>query len=203
MVYRLGMFLTIHVSCFRGLFHTWDCSCEHSQGCTRTYVHTWDCSCNIHQDVLVLLGVVDVHQCNKVNFPYLLFLCAFLWLPFIPFPLSPTLLGMKDLLFILLGFPRYASMRDRSPESSEPHVTLDSRSSLIRTTFGVHASFFPGSHLRVSRTPQIFKVTWRILSHRYAVPRDETTCACFHFQRELSEELSWYLFIETNSCAKL
>ena len=26
-------------------FHAWDCSCEHSPGCTCTYVHTWDCSC--------------------------------------------------------------------------------------------------------------------------------------------------------------
>ena len=50
----------------------WDCSCEHSPGCTRTYVHTWDCSCNIHWDVLVLLDVADVHQCNNVDFPCLL-----------------------------------------------------------------------------------------------------------------------------------
>ena len=32
---------------------------------------------NILQDVLVLLEEADVHQCNKVDFPYLLFLCAF------------------------------------------------------------------------------------------------------------------------------
>ena len=84
-----------------------------------------------------------------------------LWPPFIPFPLSPfhlepTLFGMKYLLFVLLGFPRHASLRDRSPESSEPYVTLDSRSSLIRTTFGFHASFFSVSHLRASRTPLFF-----------------------------------------------
>ena len=76
------------------------------------------------------------------------------WPPFIPFSPSPfhldsTLLGVKDLLFILLGFPRHASLRDRSPESSEPHVTLDSRSSLTKTTFGVRTAFFPGSHLRL------------------------------------------------------
>ena len=117
---------------------------------------------NIHRDVLVLLDVADVHPCGKVDFPYLLFLCAFFMT--IPFPLSAlhlesTLLGLKDLLFILLGFPRHASLRDRSPESSEPYVTLDSRNSLIRTTFGVHTSFFPGSHLRVFRTHQTFRVT--------------------------------------------
>ena len=33
---------------------------------------------NISRDVVVLLDVADVHQCNKVDFPYLLFLCAFL-----------------------------------------------------------------------------------------------------------------------------
>ena len=33
---------------------------------------------NIHQDVLVLLNVADVHQCSKVDFPYLLlFVCLF------------------------------------------------------------------------------------------------------------------------------
>ena len=32
---------------------------------------------NILRDVLVLLDVADVHQCNKVDFPFLLFLCAF------------------------------------------------------------------------------------------------------------------------------
>ena len=182
-------------------FYTWDGSCEHSPGCTRTDVHTWDCSCNILRDVLVLLNVTDVHQCskNKRSLPFV-FVCLlydllsfflhcrlFIW--------NQTLLGMKDLLFILFGFPRH--------DSSEPYVTLDSWSSLIRTTFGLHTSFFPGSHLRVSRTPWILRFTWRILSHRYAVPRDETTCASFHLQRKLSEELSWDLFIGSTSCAKL
>ena len=145
---------------------------------------------------------------TKWTFLTFCFLCAFFMTSFHTFPLSlfhleSTLLGMKDLLFILLGFPKHASLRDRSPESSEPHVTLDSRSSLIRTTFGVHTSFFPSSHLRVSRTPRILRLTWRILSHRYAVPRDKTTCACFHLQRKLSEELSWDLFIGTIFCEKL
>ena len=122
---------------------------------------------NITRDVLVLSEVADVHQCSKVDLPCLFFFyfCVPSLRPsFIPFPLSPfhlelTLLGLKDLLFVLLGFPRHASLRDRSPESSEPYVTLDSRSSLIRTTFGVHTSFFLGSHLRVSRTSRILRVT--------------------------------------------
>ena len=60
--------------------------------------------------------------------------------------------GVKDLLFVLLGFTRHASLRDRSPEPSEPYVTLDSRSSLIRATLEVHTSFYPGPPLRVSRS---------------------------------------------------
>ena len=99
------------------------------------------------RDVLVLLDVTDVHRCNKVDFPYLLFCVPSLFPPFIPFSLFPlhlesALHGMKDLLFMLLGFRRHASLRDRSPASSEPYVTLDSRSSLNRTTFGTY-SFLP------------------------------------------------------------
>ena len=107
---------------------------------------------------------------------------------------SPSAINIawdERFFLVLLGFPRHASLRDGSPESSEPYVTLDSGSSLIRTTFGVHTSFFPSSHLRVSRTPRIFlRFTCRILSHRYTVLRDETTCACFHLQRKIGEELS-------------
>ena len=120
---------------------------------------------NILRDVLVLFDVADIHQCSKVDFPCLLFLCAFFMTSFHSFSIvvllhfKSTLLGVKDLLFILLGLPRRASLRDRSPESSEPYVTLGSRSSLVRTTFVVHTSFFPGSHLRVSRTPPILRVT--------------------------------------------
>ena len=103
---------------------------------------------NILRDVLVLLNVTDVHQCNKMDFLYLLFLSAFFMTSFHSFSiivlhLKSTLLGLKDLLFVLLDFPRHASLRDRAPESSEPYVTLDSRNSLIRTTFGAHTSFYP------------------------------------------------------------
>ena len=168
-------------TCIGGWFwihsHTWDCSREHSPVCTRAFEY----------------GGCPSMQQSGLSLPFV-FCVPSLWLLFILFPLSPlhlesTLLGVKDLLFVLLGFPRHASLRDRSPESSETYVTLDSRSSLIRTTFGVHTSVFPGSHLRVSRTPQISRVTWRILSPRDKIHRDETTCAWFHFQRELSEEL--------------
>ena len=34
-----------------------------------------------------------------------------------------------------------------------------------------------------SCSPGFSKVTWRVLSHRYAVSRHETTCSCFHRRR--------------------
>ena len=45
---------------------------------------------NVPRDVLALLNVADVHQCNKVDFPCLLFLCAF------PLHMESSLLEMKD-----------------------------------------------------------------------------------------------------------
>ena len=130
---------------------------------------------NIHRDVLVLMSTLEIglvtfpgmysyfwmwRMCiNATTWTFLIFRFGVpsLWPPFIPFPLSPlhlesTLLGVKDLLFRLPNFPKHASLGDRSPESSEPYVTLDSQCSLNRTTFRVRTSFFPGSHLRVSRT---------------------------------------------------
>ena len=183
MVYLLVMFLTIHVivvilrnhravcvqlhlalvSCSEHLkekkityvqiheaysnFHKWDCSFEHSQGCTRTF------GC----------GGCPPMQQSGVSLSFI-FECL-----------------LYDLLsFLTSRFP------DRSPESSEPYVTLGFRSSLNGATFGVHTSFFPDSHVRVSRTHRILQgLLEEFLSHRYAVPRDETTCACFHLQREL------------------
>ena len=101
---------------------------------------------------------------TKWTFLTFCFLCAFFMTSFhsvsiVAFSSGINIAWDERLLFVLLGFPRHASPRDLSPESSEPHVTLDSRSSLIRTTFGVHTSFFPGSHLRVSRTHRILRFT--------------------------------------------
>ena len=73
-----------------------------------------------------------------------------------------------------LGFPKQVSLKNRSPESSEPYVTLDSRSSLIRTLFGVHTSFFPSSHLRVSRTHQAFRVNGKIVPQIRRVARGDS-----------------------------
>ena len=98
-----------------------------------------------------------------------------------------NIVWVKDLLLVHLDFPRHASLRDTPPVSPEPYVTLDSRSSLIRTTFGVHTSFFPGSHLRVSCTPQVY------LKNFVSQIRNENLVKCF---------LETF-FIRTNSCANL
>ena len=107
----------------------------------------------------------------------------FISFPSPPFHLESTLLGMKDLLFVLLRFTTHASLRDRSPESSEPYVTLDSRSSLSRPTSGVHTTFFPSSHLRVSRTHRVvglLKEFW--LTDTPSL--DETSCVSFHLKKK-------------------
>ena len=150
---------------------------------------------------------------TKWTFLVVVVLCASLWPPFIPFPLLPlrlesALLGVKDFLFILLGFPRLASLNGRSPELSEPFVTLGfpffcvhprirvyTRDSLSRSTSGVQTSFFPGSHLRASRTPQVVGLPEEFLSHRYATSLHETACASFHLKiRKLGEEFFFRSF---------
>ena len=116
-------------------FNTWDCSCQHAQGCSRPFGCGWCPSM----------------QQSGPSLPSV-FVCLLHDLSFIPFPLSPlhlesTLLGMKNLVFILLGSVA-RSMR----------LTLDSRRSLIRTSVGIRTSFFPSSHLRVSCTLRTFRL---------------------------------------------
>ena len=148
---------------------------------------------NIHQDV------ADVHQCNKVDFPYLLFLCAFFMTSFHSFLFHCRLfiwinIAWNEKYFVYASlFPEacvserqisrvFWTMRNsRFPQfaETEPHSESTLLSSQVLTW----------EYLVL---PGFLRFTWRILSHRYAV-RDETTCACFHFQRESSEELSWAL----------
>ena len=54
--------------------HTWDCSLANVHRDVLVLMFTLEIvSANILRDVPVLLNVADVYQCNKVNFPYLLF----------------------------------------------------------------------------------------------------------------------------------
>ena len=135
------------------------CSHEHSLGCTRT------------------LGCGGCSSMQRSGLSFSL-----------PFHLEPTLLGMKDLLFVLLGFPRHASLRDRSPESSEPCVKFADQNHIGRSHF-----FLPRISLESISFFSHFQVYLKISSHRHAVKRDETTCACFHLQRKIR----WKAFLRS------
>ena len=50
---------------------------------------------NTLRDVFVLLNVADVHQCNKVDFPFLLFLCAFFMTSFHSFSIVAFASGLN------------------------------------------------------------------------------------------------------------
>ena len=85
--------------------------------CTHSWslklILTWGkyCSFELSQGVYICFWIngcpsMDVHQCNKVDFPCCCFVFAAVWLPFIPYPLLPlhlesTLLGVKDILHTL------------------------------------------------------------------------------------------------------
>ena len=133
---------------------------------------------NIFRDVPVLLDEADVHQCNKINFPCLL-LCAFFTTSFHSFHsivafASGINVAWGKIFCLCQCFPKHASLKDRSSESSAPYVTLHFRSSLNRTTFGVRTSCFPRfSHESILYSLD-FKVYLKILvsQMRCAARRD-------------------------------
>ena len=82
-----------------------------------------------------------------------------------------------------LVFLRLPSLRDRSPESSEPYVTLASRDSLSRTASGICTPFFPSSHLRASRPRWVSKVSRRIFVPQIrCVARRDNMCLLLTFK---------------------
>ena len=121
--------------------------------------------------------LTDVHQCIKVDFPC----CCFVWLFITSFHSFSNAAFASGINIAWgerssahsFGFPRQASLKDRSPELSwtirnsrfpnihilflctPPAFVCTPRDSLSRTTSGVCTSFFPSSHLRVSRTPRV------------------------------------------------
>ena len=132
---------------------------------------------------------------NETKWTFLVIVCVPLkdtlsFLPLLPLHLESTLLGVKDLFFILLGFPKQAPLRDRSPDLSEPIVTLGFPISIFCLCVHLphkcaHPRFAEQNNIwsldvspSISYSPS-FRVTRRILSHRYAMSLDETACACF------------------------
>ena len=128
---------------------------------------------NIPGERTCTFELADVHQCSKVDFPCRCFVCLFITsfhsLSTAAFASGINIAWCEISFACTLGFRRQASLRERFPESSEPFVTLCS----------LMCIFF----------------TRRILSHRYAVSRNETTCASFHLENKKSgEELSFQVF---------
>ena len=107
---RLMSFSITNFSCVRESLMTKIFSYVHIRQ-VQNYFLTWGNNIvlsNSPRECTYTSELVDVHQCNKVDFPCC---CAAVWHSFIPCPLLPlhlesTLLGVKDLLFTLLGFPR-------------------------------------------------------------------------------------------------
>ena len=136
---------------------------------------------NILRDVLVLCDVADVLQCNKVDFPHLLLLWAFFMTSFHSFSIVSFASGMNiawdEKSFVCASrFPE-ASLRDRYPESSEPYVTLDSRSSLNRTTFGVHTSFSQVHTWEYLVLTRVLSLPWRVfVSQIRCAARRDNVC---------------------------
>ena len=147
---------------------------------------------NIPRDVLVLLDVADVHQCNKVDFSYLLFFMCLLYdlLSFLlhcrlcicnqhclDWKIFYSYFSVSRGMRLCQSLVNHAWLSIPEVRWSEPHSEFILLSSQVHTWEYVVL-------------PRFLGVTWRILSHRYAVPHDETPCAYFHLQRESSEELS-------------
>ena len=133
-------------------------------------------------------------QQSGLSLPFV-FVCAFFMTSSHPFSIVAFASGINitwdDRSFVCASrFPKaYVSERQISrviwtiPNSRFPKFADQNH---IRSSYFLLPRFTLES---ISYSPDFFKVTWRILSHRYAVPRDLTTCACFHLQRKLGEEL--------------
>ena len=134
---------------------------------------------NIRRDGLVHLNAADVHQCSKVDFPCCCFVC--LLCDLVSFLIHCCLWSERSFAHAH-GFPRLAFLRDLQNLLNHTELTV-SRGWLNRITSGVCTPFFPVPLLRASRTSWAFRFIRRILSHRYAVPRNEARCSCFHLWR--------------------
>ena len=149
---------------------------------------------NTSRECTCTCELTDVHQCIKVDFPC----CCFVWLSITSFHsfsnaafASGINIAWGERSFAhSFGFPRQSSLKDRSPALSEPFVTLGFPISIFCLCVHlphlcVHPRFAEQNNIRslyfflpkfslesISYSPS-FSDTRRILSHRYAVSRDE------------------------------
>ena len=166
--------------------YTWACSCEHFPGCTRTF---WCGECpSMHQSGLSFPFVLP-----SLWPPFFLFHCRlFIW--------NQHCLRWKTFFWyfsVSRGMRLWKTDLQKCPNhswlsvSQHPYfiyvytsrIRVYTRNSLRRSTSAVCTSFFPGSHLSVSRTLQGFRDTRRILSRRDATSLDEIACASFAPQK--------------------
>ena len=178
-------------------------------------IYTYLCStleislANILRDVLVLLDVADVHQCNKVDFPYLLFLYDFFMTSFH----SSSNVAFSSGINIAWN-ERSAVCASRFPEACV------SERQISRVFWTIRNSLFPKfAEQNNIRSSYFFLPRFTLESISYSPDflglleefcLTDTLCRetrrhvlAFTLWRELGEELSWDLFIGTNSCVKL
>ena len=165
--------------------------------------------------------LMDVHQCNKVDLPRDCFVCLFIT-SFYFLSINKHCLGWK----IFCTYSRFSEASVSERQISRIVWTVrNSRFPNIHILFGCTPLAFVctpeirwaeqdpefvllSSQVHTwewSRTPRVSGLLEELCPHRYAVSRDETTCASFHLKkkRKLGEELSSDLFIETNSCTRV
>ena len=131
--------------------------------------------------------------------------------PLLPLHLESTLLVAKDLFSyfsVSRGMRLWKTDLQNCPNHSwlsvsqypyfvcvyTSRIRVYTRDSPSRSTSGVRTCFFPGSHLRVSQTPQVARLIEEFLSHRHAVLRDKTACASFHLEKKSGEKRSFRSF---------
>ena len=167
--------------------------------------------------------LIDVHQCNKVGLSLLLF-CVLPLYDFLSFLIHCCLcfwnqhcLGW-EIFCTYSRFPEACvSERQisrivwtiRNSRFPNIHILLMSTPLASVCTPEIrwadqHPEFillsFPGSHSRVSRTPRVVGLLEESVSHRYAVSRDETTCASFHFR---TNKIWWRAFFQIFSFERI
>ena len=158
--------------------------------------------------VHVLLNVADVRQCSKSDFPYLfVFMCLLsdLLSSFSIVALkSVIIIAWNERSFVLLGFPRHASLRDRSPESFEPYVTLDASKFAEQNNIWGSYSFLPRFSLEsIPYSPDFLVYLKNFFSQIRCAARRDNMCLLSPWKKIRWRALSWDLFIGTNSCVKL
>ena len=118
-----------------------------------------------------------------------------------------ALLVSESVFHVLNDLSRVLSvsrgMRFRQTSTIFWTILSVSRGILNRIPSGFCTSFFPGPHLRDSSTHQAFRVTRKILSHRYAFTWNETTCSCFRCWRSRRKAwLSCFRHLRLLSCCR-